>query len=417
MKRRVVITGIGAVTPVGNDVETMWAHMLQGANGIAPITHFDTSQSKVKIAGEVKNLNLENYVDSRQASRLDRSILLGLVAATQAYQNSGLSQASVDAYRFGTFVTSGIGGLNTIWQESQTAVQKGGDRISPFFIPNAIINLIGGHIAIKFQAKGPNLPVVTACSAATNSIGEAFRQIAHGYLDLAFAGGAEAPINTLGVSGFAVMKALNFSNDPDLASRPFDAERSGFVIAEGAGVLILEELKHARRRNAPILAEIVGYGTTSDAYHITAPDDTAEGVTQCLKMAIQDANIEPTQIDYINAHGTSTPLNDKIETLGIKNALGQSAYDVNISSTKSMTGHMLGATGAVESIVCIQTLRHGVIPPTIHYQHPDPLCDLNYTPNLAVRRTCRYAMNINVGFGGQNAALIFKAWEGTYDKR
>lgn len=412
MERRVVITGLGAVTPVGNDVMTTWTNMLNGANGIAPITHFDTTNSKVKIAGEVKNLDLDRYLDARQAARLDRSIILGLVAATQAYEQSGLQKDAVDAFRFGTFVTSGIGGLNTIWQESQTAVAKGGDRISPFFIPNSIINLIGGHISIKFQAKGPNLPIVTACSASTNSIGEAYRQIKHGYIDLAFAGGAEAPINVLGVSGFAVMKALNFSNDPEQASKPFDANRSGFVIAEGSGVLILEELEHALHRKATILAEVIGYGTTSDAFHITAPDDTAEGVTACLKQALADANIQASQIDYINAHGTSTPLNDKIETLGIKQAFNDAAYGINISSTKSMTGHMLGATGAVESITCVMALQTGMIPPTIHYQVADPLCDLNYTPNMAVRRPCQYAMNINVGFGGQNAALVFKKWEG-----
>lgn len=412
MQRRVVITGVGAITPVGNDVRTMWENMLKGVNGIAPITLFDTSNSKVKIAGEVKSLDVEKYIDARQASRLDRAIILGLIAATQAYEQSKLSSDDYDPYRFGTFVTSGIGGLTTIWQEAQNAVAKGGDRISPFFIPNSIVNLIGGHISIKFQAKGPNLPVVTACSAATNSIGEAYRQITHGYLDLAFAGGAEAPINTLGVSGFAVMKALNFSNDPEIASMPFDQNRSGFVIAEGAGVLILEELEHALKRQAPILAEIVGYGTTSDAYHITAPDDTAEGVTKCLQLALKDAKIDTKDIQYINAHGTSTPLNDKIETLGIKNAFGKDAYNINISSTKSMTGHMLGATGAVESIVAIKVLQDGMIPPTIHYTTPDPLCDLNYTPNQAVRRQCDYSMNINVGFGGQNAALIFKSWRG-----
>lgn len=411
MKKRVVITGVGAVTPVGNDVNTMWDNLVKGVNGIAPITLFDTSNSKVKIAGEVKNLEVDKYLDARQAARLDRAIILGLIAATEAYTQSKLSPADYNPYRFGTFVTSGIGGLTTIWQEAQNAMTKGGDRMSPFFIPNAIINLIGGHISIKFQAKGPNLPIVTACSAATNSIGEAYRQIAHGYLDLAFAGGAEAPINVLGVSGFAVMKALNMSNDHNRASTPFDANRSGFVIAEGAGVLILEELSHAKKRNATILGEIVGYGTTSDAYHITAPDDTAEGVTECLKLALKDAEILPSQVGYINAHGTSTPLNDKIETLGIKQALGESAYLVNVSSTKSMTGHMLGATGAVESIVALNVLRHGVIPPTINYQTTDPLCDLNYTPNQAVRRQCQYSMNINVGFGGQNAALIFKSWE------
>lgn len=408
MRKRVVVTGLGAVTPVGNDVSTMWQNMLKGVNGIAKITLFDASSLKVQIAGEVKNLEFEKYIDARQIRRSDRTILLGLVAATQAYEDAKLKPEQYNPFRFGTFVTSGIGGLNTIWEEAQTAVAKGADRMSPFFIPNSIINLIGGNISIKYQVKGPNLPVVTACSASTNAIGEAYRYIRDGSLDLAFAGGAESSINALGIGGFSVMKALHTSNDPDKASIPFDANRSGFVMGEGAGVIILEEYHHAKRRNAPIYAELVGYGSTSDAFHITAPDETAEGVTECLKMALNDAHIKPEKIAYINAHGTSTPLNDRIETLGIKNALGSWAYKVNISSTKSMTGHMLGATGAVESIVTIKTISEGWIPPTIHYTTPDPACDLNYTPNQAVQRPVDYAMNINVGFGGQNAALIFK---------
>jgi 3-oxoacyl-[acyl-carrier-protein] synthase II len=412
MKRRVVITGLGAVTPVGNDVQSTWQNLLNGVNGIGMITLFDTTNARVKIAAEIKNFNPEPYVDARNASKLDRVITLGLFAAGQAYDDAQLKQATIDPYRFGTFVSSGIGGLETMWKESQVAGSKGQDRISPYFIPNTIINLIGGNIAIKYQAKGPNLPVVTACSAATNSMGEAFRYIRDGYLDLAFTGGSEASINPLGIGGFSVMRALHGSNDPQQASIPFDARRSGFVMGEGAGVLIFEELNHALQRGAKIYAEVVGYSSTTDAFHITAPDEEANGITQCLKQTLQDAQVQPSVVDYINAHGTSTILNDKIETLGIKKTFQDHAYRLNISSTKSMTGHMLGATGAIESLVCVLALRDGKIPPTINYQVKDPLCDLNYTPNVMVARTVNYALNINVGFGGQNAALLFKKWTG-----
>ena len=410
MKRRVVITGMGAVTSVGNDVDTMWEAIKSGKNGIDFITLFDTASAKIKVAGEVKHFDPTGILEPRDARRLDRVIQFGIVAAQQAYDQAQLKGAVIDPYRFGTFVTSGIGGLNTIWEEAQVAISRGTDRTSPFFIPNSIINLIGGHISIRFQSKGPNLPVVTACSAATNSIGEAFRYIRDGYLEVAFAGGSESPINAFGVSGFANMKALNASNDPENASMPFDKRRSGFVMAEGAGVFVVEELEHALRRHAPIFAELVGYGSTSDAYHMTAPDETAEGVARCFQNALEDAGIQPADIDYINAHGTSTLLNDKIETLGIKKAFGADAYNINISSTKSMTGHALGATGAIESIICVKAILDGIVPPTIHYQVFDPECDLNYTPNQAVTRSLEYAMNVNLGFGGQNAALIFKKY-------
>jgi 3-oxoacyl-[acyl-carrier-protein] synthase II len=283
--------------------------------------------------------------------------------------------------------------------------------MSPFFIPNSIVNLIGGHIAIRFQAKGPNLPVVTACSAGTNSIGEAFRYIRDGYLDVAFAGGSEAPINVLGVGGFASMRALSPNNEPNNSSMPFDLNRNGFVIAEGSGVFILEDYDHAKARNATIIAEVVGYGSTSDAFHMTAPDESAEGINVCMRLAMEDAKIKPEEIGYINAHGTSTSLNDKIETLGFKKAFGDYANKVSISSTKSMTGHALGATGAIESIICVEAIRHGIVPPTINYKTPDPECDLDYTPNVAKKRDLKYAMNVNLGFGGQNAALIFKRYE------
>jgi 3-oxoacyl-[acyl-carrier-protein] synthase II len=407
-KRRVVITGMGLVSPVGNDVESSFKALVEGKNGIDFITLMDASEWKVKIAGEVKNLNFEDYIDKKEIRRADRVTNLGLVAATQAFEQSKLDLDKIDPFRFGTFVGSGIGGLTTIFDETKTSVTRGQDRISPFFIPNSIINMVGAKIGIKYGAKGPNLPMVTACSAATNSIGEAFRYIRDGYLDVCFAGGAEAPINELGLGGFSSLKALDFSNDPEYASRPFDKTRTGFVIAEGAGVMILESYDHAVARNADIIAEVVGYGTTADAYHMTAPDEDAVGITACIELALKDANLKPEDLEYINAHGTSTVLNDRLETLGIKKALGDHAYNVSISSTKSMTGHALGAAGAIESIAVIKALETSLIPPTIHIRETDPDCDLDYTPNVYKKRDMTYGMNINIGFGGQNAAVIFK---------
>lgn len=407
-KRRVVVTGIGLVSPVGNNVEESFDNMIKGVNGIDTITLADVSEWKVKLAGEVKNLDFEAFIDRKEIKRSDRAMNLAMVAMHEAYTQSGLDKAEINRKRLGTFVGSGIGGLNTIEQEVSTYATRGQDRMSPFFIPNSIINLIGAKIGIKYQAYGPNLPQVTACSAATNSIGEAFRYIRDGYIDVAITGGAEAPVNGIGVGGFASMKALNTSNDRNRASIPFDLERSGFVIAEGAGILILEAYEHAINRNAPILAEVVGYGTTSDAFHMTAPDEGARGITDCLLDALEDAKIKAEEVGYINAHGTSTLLNDKYETLGIKQAFKDHAYQLNISSTKSMTGHALGAAGAIESIAVIKALQTGLIPPTINYQVKDPDCDLNYTPNQAVKRDLTYGINVNIGFGGQNAAVIFK---------
>jgi 3-oxoacyl-[acyl-carrier-protein] synthase II len=408
MKRRVVVTGLGLVSPLGNTVESSFQAMIEGKNGIDFITLEDVTNWKVKLAGEVKNLNFEDFIDRKEVKRSDRSVLLALIAADEAYKQAKLEGAEIDRTRFGLFVGSGIGGLNTIQEEVTTYATRGQDRMSPFFIPNSIINLIGAKIGIKYQIYGPNLPQVTACSAATNSIGEAFRYIRDGYLDIAMTGGAEAPVNGIGVGGFAAMKALNTSNNRDRASIPFDADRSGFVIAEGAGIIMLESYDHAIKRGAPILAEMVGYGTSTDAFHMTSPDEEAKGITLCLKQALQDAGIEPKDMGYINAHGTSTVLNDKFETMGIKKAFGPAAYDVNISSTKSMTGHALGAAGAIETIAVIKALQTGIIPPTINYQKGDPDCDLNYTPNVAVKRDIQYGMNVNIGFGGQNAAIIFK---------
>ena len=402
------MTGMGLVSPVGNTVEESFQNLVSGKNGIDFITLFDASNDKVKIAGEVKNINFEEFMDKKEIRKADRVANLAMVACHEAITQANFLAHDYNLYRVGTFVGSGIGGLNTIYEETKTAVERGQDRISPFFIPNAIINLIGAKIGIKYHAKGPNLPQVSACSAATNSIGEAFRYIRDGYLDAVITGGAESPINPIGVGGFSSLRALNFSNDPEIASTPFDRRRNGFVIAEGAGILILEEYEHAVKRGAPILAEMVGYGTTSDAFHMTAPDDEANGITECLLQAIHDANIKPEELGYINAHGTSTILNDKLETLGIKKAFGDKAYEINISSTKSMTGHALGAAGAIETIATIKALQTGTIPPTIHFVENDPDCDLNYTPNKAVQRDMDYAMNINIGFGGQNAAIIFK---------
>lgn len=410
MKRRVVITGMGAVTSVGNDVLSMWDSLINGKCGIDFITQYDASNNKVKIAGEVKNLQPDLYLDPSEYRKLDRVITLGLVAATQAYKQSGLKE--FDPYRFGTFIGSGIGGINTIYEEAIKSMQKGTDRVSPFFITNSIINLIGGNIAIKFNAKGPAIPVVTACSAGTNAIGEAFRYIRDGYIDLAFAGGSESSINALSVGSFTTMRALSLNNDPSCSSIPFDKNRNGFVIAEGSGILILEELEHALKRNATILGEIIGYASTCDAYHITAPDETAGGITECIKLALKDANIKPTDVDYINPHGTSTPYNDKLETLGIKNVFKEHAYKVNISATKSMTGHALGAVGAIEAIISAKVIETGIIPPTINLKEKDPECDLNYTLDKCVKKEVNYAISNSLGFGGQNAVLVFKKYQG-----
>lgn len=410
MKRRVVITGMGVVSPIGNDVETLYQNALKGTNGIDHITLFDTTGMKVNIAAEVKNLAVDAYLDPKDAKRLDRAIIFGLIAAQQAYNDANLSEEVVDADTFGTFVSSGIGGLGTINEESRKAHEKGPDRMSPFFIPNSIVNLIGGHIAIKFKAKGVNLPVVTACSAATNAIGEAFRYLRDGYLDIAFAGGAEAPINELGVGGFTVMKALNFSNDKDKGSIPFDVNRSGFVIGEGAGVLILETLEHAKKRNAKIYGEIVGYGSTCDAFHMTAPDESAEGITKCIQNALKDGQVDPNQIDLCNPHGTSTPYNDKYEYLGLKNVFHDHLNNIHVSATKSMHGHALGAVGAIEAILTVKSLMHGKVIPTINVKHLDPECPAKITAQ-AIDADLTYAISNSVGFGGQNATLVFKKYK------
>lgn len=407
--RRVVVTGLGTINGLGNNVNETFTKMINGENGIDFITYFDTTDFKVKLASEIKNLNLEDYLDKGEIRRLDRVTQYGLIAADEAIKDSSLTE--FDPYRYGVFFTSGIGGLNTFYEEIEVAVTKGPNRVSPFFVPKTIINMTGGAISIKYGLKGPNIPVVSACAASTNAIGEAFRNIKHGYIDFAITGGAEASINQIGIAGFSAIKALNTTEDKNRASIPFDLERTGFVMGEGAAALVLEEYEHAKKRGAKIYAEIVGYGSTGDAHHMTAPDPEAEAIARAITLAADEAKINLDQIDYINAHGTSTILNDRTETFGIKKAFKDHAYKVNISSTKSMTGHALGAAGALESIAVIKALENNIVPPTINLNVSDPECDLNYTPNVAVKKELNYGLNMNLGFGGHNAVLIFKKGE------
>ena len=411
MKRRVVITGMGVVTPIGNNVKDMWESAKAGKNGIDEITLFDISQQKPYLAGEVKNFDIGDAIPPKEARRMDRATQLAIVASKEAYEDAGLDTAEFDHDRFGTFIGSGIGGLETIDKETEKAAQKGADRLGPFFIPNTIVNLVGGNVAIKFKAKGPSFPVVTACSSATNSIGEAYRYIKDGYIELALAGGSEAPINKLGVGGFSSMRAMSPNLDKNRASIPFDKERAGFIIAEGAGVLVVEEYEHAKNRGANILAEIIGYHTNCDAFHITQPDESAESITKCMLRAMEDAGIEKEMIEMISPHGTSTFYNDRMESKGIRKVFGEHADMINISGTKSMHGHSLGGVGGIESAIAIKALQEGIIPPTINYKVEDPECDLNYTPNKAVKRDIKYVLKNSLGFGGHNASLVYKKWE------
>ncbi len=406
---RVVITGMGAVSPVGNNVSDMWDSMREGICGIGEITQFDTSNFKVKIAGEVKDFDPTLYIEKKEAKRMDRFCTLGLTAASEAAEQSGIADFAGD--RLGVCVGSGIGGMNTMYTESVRLYEKGPLRVSPLFVPTMITNILAGHIAIKYKAYGSCTSIVTACATGSHSIGEAYRQIKHGYLDAAFAGGSEAAITPLGVAGFVNLSALCESNDPKRASIPFDKERSGFVMGEGAGILVLESLEHAKKRGAKILGEICGYGSTCDAYHITAPEQSGSGAAKAIEMALADGGVKPQEVGYINAHGTSTHYNDLCETEAIKKAFGDAAYKVKISSTKSMTGHLLGAAGGIEAIACVKAIQSGVIPPTIGYTVPDPELDLDYTPNKVVKADIKYAMSNSLGFGGHNASLLFKKFE------
>ncbi len=411
MKRRVVITGMGAVSPIGNTAEEMWQSAREGRCGIGPITHFDTTNHKVKLAGEVKDLDFTPYLDKKELRRMDLFSQYAMVAAIQAWRDSGLDYEKIDPTRFGVDISSGIGGINTIETEYERGREKGFDRVSPFFVPMDISNLAAGNVAIKLGAKGMCTCVVTACAGGSNAIGDAFRMIRDGYQELMLAGGSEAAVTKLAIGGFTSMKALCESDDPTRASIPFDAERSGFVMGEGAGVLMLEEYEHARARGAKIYAEIVGYGATCDAYHITSPAPGGEGGARAMVEAVKDAGIQPEDIDYINAHGTSTSLNDKFETAAVKAAFGDHAYKLAMSSTKSMTGHLLGAAGAIEAIITARALQDSFIPATINYRTPDPECDLDIVPNEGRKAELRYAMSNSLGFGGHNASLVLKKYE------
>ena len=412
MERRVVVTGLGALTPLGLNVEESWNGIKEGKVGIDKITLIDASEHKAKVAGEVKNFNAEEYLGKKEAKRMDRFSQLAVVAAREAVKDSGIDLEKINKERFGVIVSSGIGGLGTIEEQVINKHEKGVGRVSPFFVPMSIVNLVAGTIAIEFGAKGTCTSVVTACATGTQCIGEAFRNIKYGYSDIIIAGSSEAPITPMGVAGFASMKALSKSEDPLRASIPFDKERHGFVMGEGAGMLILEDMESALKRGAKIYAEIVGYGSTCDAHHITAPDPSAEMSGRAIELAMEEGNIKPEEVSYINAHGTSTELNDNTETRAIKNALGDYAYKVAISSTKSMTGHLLGAAGSVEGIFAIKAIEDDFIPPTMGYKVPDEECDLDYTPNVGRKADVQVALSSSLGFGGHNAVIAFRKWSG-----
>ena len=412
MRRRVVVTGIGAISPIGNDANTMWENAKIGTNGIDFIKGFDVDNNFTKIGGEIKDFDFLEYFGRKQLKRMDRFVQLGLIATKEAVEDSGIDFLNMNTERVGVYYGSGIGGLGTIAREEDKAQARGYDRISPFFIPSAIINIAAGQIAIDYGIHGMATSTVTACASATNSIGDSFRAVRDGYLDIAITGGAEASLIPLGLGGFNVMQALNKSNDPDNASIPFDKNRSGFVMGEGAGTLIIEELEQAKKRGAKIYGEIVGYGATCDAFHVTGPDPEAMGAKRCMEMAVKDAGLEVTDVDYINAHGTSTPLNDKTETLAIKKAFKEHAYKLNVSSTKSMTGHLLGASGAVEAIFTLLSTKNDFILPTINTKTLDELCDLNYTLHTGVNKEVNVAISNSLGFGGHNATVAFKKYRG-----
>lgn len=411
MKRRVVITGMGVVSPIGNTVAQMWETVQNNGCGIDRITHFDASDFRAKLAGEVKNLDMEQYFSKRELKFNDRFTQFARIAAKQAYEASGLTQADVDAERFGVILGSGIGGISTIEGASQTIAERGPSRISPYFIPMSLINLAAGSIAIDLHAQGNVSGVVTACAAGANAIGEGFHRIRDGYEDIMAVGGSEAAITPVAMAGFAAMRALHQGEDVTRASIPFDQERSGFVMGEGAGVLILEELEHAHARNAIIYGEIIGYGSTCDANHITAPLADGAQAARAMKQAMQDAAIDASAVDYINAHGTSTSLNDASETLAVKIAFQEHAMHPFISSTKSMSGHLLGASGALEAIISTLAIKEGFVPATIHYQKKDDACDLNLVVNTGRKEDVRIAMSNSLGFGGHNASLIIRRWE------
>ncbi|MGE5662887.1 MAG: beta-ketoacyl-ACP synthase II [Deltaproteobacteria bacterium] len=411
--RRVVVTGLGAVTPVGIGVGPTWEAVLAGKSGVGPITKFDPSQFATTFAAEVKGFQPEDFVDRKEIKRMDAFIHYAMASAHFAMADSGLRIDDGNAARVGVFMGSGLGGLSTLERYHQAYLEEGVRKISPFFIPMLISNLAPGHIAIKYGAKGPNITTTTACAASSHAIGEGALAIRRGVCDAVIAGGAEATITPMGLGGFCAMKALSTRNDdPARASRPFDKERDGFVMGEGAAIIVLEELESAKKRGAQIYAELCGYGASGDAYHVTAPSPNGEGAARCMQAALDDAGVNSADVDYINAHGTSTPYNDQFETMAIKTVFGEHARKMMVSSTKSMTGHLLGAAGAVESVFSVLALRDGVIPPTINYTTPDPECDLDYVPNAARRQQIRYALSNSFGFGGTNSCLLFGRFAG-----
>ena len=410
-KRRVVITGMGTVNPIGNTAADSWTACREGRCGIGPITLYDTSSMKVKLAGEVKNLDAEGLLGKRECKKMDRFTQMALIAADQAMADSGLDREREDLNRCGVLISSGIGGFQTVANAHARGEQRGYDSLSPFMIPMIISNMAAGHAAIRYGFRGMCSCVVTACAGGTNAIGDAFRHIRDGYAEVMLCGGAEAAITPLAMGGFTAMKALCEGQDPKRASIPFDRERSGFVMGEGAGILVLEEYGHAQARGARIYAELAGYGVTCDAHHITAPIPGGEGGAACMRQALADAGIAPEAVDYINAHGTSTQLNDAGETAAVKTVFGSHAAKLAVSSTKSMTGHMLGAAGAVEAIFTVLALRDGFLPATIHYQVPDPACDLDVVPNQGRAADLRCALSNSLGFGGHNGSLLFQKWE------
>ena len=413
MERRVVITGLGAITPIGNNAKEFWQGIKDGKCGIDKITKFDTTDFKVKLAAEVKGYNPEDYFDKREANRLDKFSQYAMIAAREAWEDSGLNKETENMEQVGVIIGSGIGGIETIEKEHGKCMVKGPERVSPMYIPMGISNMATGNVAIDIGAKGESIAMVTACASGTHCIGESFRMIKHGYQDVVLAGGTEAGITPLGIAGFANIKALTKTEDRLRASIPFDKERSGFVMGEGAGVIVLEELEHALARGAKIYAEMVGYGATSDAYHITSPAPGGEGGARAMKIAMKEGNVKPEEITYINAHGTSTHLNDSCETQAVKTALGEeAARKVMMSSTKGHTGHLLGAAGGVEAIVCAKAIEEGFVPATINYKVPDEECDLDIVPNEGRKQELRYAMSNSLGFGGHNSTILLKKFSG-----
>ncbi|PNU27301.1 beta-ketoacyl-[acyl-carrier-protein] synthase II [Listeria monocytogenes] len=410
-KRRVVVTGIGAVTPIGNDAETSWENAKKCVNGVAKMTRLNPDDFPVKIAAELKDFDVEKYLEKKEARKMDRFTHYAIASAEMAVQDSGLVIDDSNANRVGVWIGSGIGGMETFETQYEIFLNRGHRRVSPFFVPMMIPDMGSGQVSIRFGAKGINSTTVTACATATNSIGDAFKVIERGDADAMITGGAEAPITKMSLAGFTANKALSLNPDPETACRPFDKDRDGFIIGEGAGIVILEEYEHAKARGAKIYAEIVGYGATGDAYHITAPAPNGEGAARAMKMAIDDAGLTPDKVDYINAHGTSTPYNDEYETQAIKTVFGDHAKKLAISSTKSMTGHTLGASGGIEAIFALLTIRDNIIAPTIHLKNQDEVCDLDYVPNEAREANVNVVISNSFGFGGHNATLVFKRIE------